>query len=648
MDIVTLGAALKGAKSYTDATIAPLLGGVHYRGSVNYFSNLPSNPSDGDAYTVKYTGSSGTTPDGTEYVWGLDTDDNTYKWIGFSPDTYTKTEIDTLLNGKQNTIDSTHKISADNVDDSNTTNKFTNESEKQTWNGKQDALTQTQLDAANSGIDSTKVAQIATNTANIALIQGEVQNADITITDMNGYAVGTVKTGYVDGVADITGYVTIRTYAEPNSRKMQIIEAQEGTTKTRYYNGTTWTDFENSLSEKVDSMSSVISSILIHGTQSWDTVQSIVRAGLAPEYYPVGTLLYDNMNPSSGVAFRVVGYDNFFDETLTAQGYSHSMTLLEEVLNYPEIQFDAPEAWLYLSYDGQDITGGESGQQYKFTIPNYDTAYGGGKSYVFTVPANATLSKESAEGTMDGGQLTLTWNYNQNPSAVSAYASPSATTAAFSITGFREYNAETDTGAIDLGTIKNAMTDADSAYGKLNHVPRARYGSNNYYQSGIRQWLNATTASDWWQPSNIFDRPYVNRTSAGRLSTLDSAMTAKIATPTITCITNNVFEYGADASGTAFAKQTQYTVKDKLFLLTHSEVGLSSAPDIGSALAYYVGAANSKRTKYKTDGTTAQHWWLRTPYPSSASSERYVHTSGALYTSYSAISLGSAAACVIQ
>lgn len=124
MDVVTLGAALKGAKAYTDATIAPLLGGVHYRGSVNYYTNLPSSPSEGDAYTVKYIGTSGTTPDGTEYVWALDTDDNTYKWIGFSPDTYTKTEIDSALSGKQDTIDSTHKLNADNVDDTNSTNKF--------------------------------------------------------------------------------------------------------------------------------------------------------------------------------------------------------------------------------------------------------------------------------------------------------------------------------------------------------------------------------------------------------------------------------------------------------------------------------------------------------------------------------------------
>ena len=117
MDVVTLGAALRGAKMYTDATIAPLLGGVHYRGSVNYASNLPADPSEGDAYTVKYKGTTGTEPDGTEYVWGLDTDDNTYKWIGFSPDTYTKSEVDALLSGKQAVIDSDHKLDSELIDD---------------------------------------------------------------------------------------------------------------------------------------------------------------------------------------------------------------------------------------------------------------------------------------------------------------------------------------------------------------------------------------------------------------------------------------------------------------------------------------------------------------------------------------------------
>ena len=46
----------------------------------------------------------------------------------------------TDISGKQDTIDSSHKLSADLVDDSSTTNKFVTSSDKTTWSGKQDAL----------------------------------------------------------------------------------------------------------------------------------------------------------------------------------------------------------------------------------------------------------------------------------------------------------------------------------------------------------------------------------------------------------------------------------------------------------------------------------------------------------------------------
>lgn len=45
------------------------------------------------------------------------------------------------LNTKQNTIDSSHKLSADLVDDTTTTHKFVTASDKTTWNAKQNALT---------------------------------------------------------------------------------------------------------------------------------------------------------------------------------------------------------------------------------------------------------------------------------------------------------------------------------------------------------------------------------------------------------------------------------------------------------------------------------------------------------------------------
>ena len=117
-------------KSLSDVLDVAKLG-IKYKGEVNYYSNLPASGNEiGDAYTVKYAGSSGTTPDGTEYVWG--TVSGTNQWINFSKDSYTKAEVDALLALKQN------------------------------------ALTTAQLDAVNSGIDSTKVEQIETNKNNIS------------------------------------------------------------------------------------------------------------------------------------------------------------------------------------------------------------------------------------------------------------------------------------------------------------------------------------------------------------------------------------------------------------------------------------------------------------------------------------------------
>lgn len=356
--------------------------------------------------------------------------------------------------------------------------------------------------------------------------------------------------------------------------------------------------------------------------RSWYDFRRLVRSGNAAAQFPVGTMLYDNWGDDTSTAFRIVGYDNYFDDDLTAKGYTHSCTLLEELSSYPSIQFDAIEAWLYAT---TTVPAGT----YRFTIPNYDATHGGNKTYIFTSTADVPAN----------GQLTLTWTYQQNPTRVQGYASSTSTTALFNVT-IAEWDGEVE--ATNLGTIKLAMSDADSTYGKLNHIHRARYGSNNYHQSGIRQWLNSNSAANtWWQPTNIFDRPYTNRTSAGRLTTLNGEFVGSLATPTVGCITNNLFETG-------FALQTAYNVKDKLFLVTHTEVNLSSNPNVGSVLAYYTGADNTKRIKHRKDNGNAVNWWLRTPYPSHASSERNVTTSGALNDYNASNSYSALAACIIQ
>ena len=65
-------------------------------------------------------------------------------------------------------------LDADSIPDSSTDNKFVTENEKNTWNGKQNALSNDQLAAVNSGIDSTKVAKITTNENNITTINNKI------------------------------------------------------------------------------------------------------------------------------------------------------------------------------------------------------------------------------------------------------------------------------------------------------------------------------------------------------------------------------------------------------------------------------------------------------------------------------------------
>lgn len=84
ISIETYAIAVGKAKAYTDAVIAALPNGVVYKGAVSYYNDLPNNAEIGDAYTVKYAGTSGTDVDGTEYVWG--TFDGTNQWIAIGAD----------------------------------------------------------------------------------------------------------------------------------------------------------------------------------------------------------------------------------------------------------------------------------------------------------------------------------------------------------------------------------------------------------------------------------------------------------------------------------------------------------------------------------------------------------------------------------
>lgn len=314
------------------------------------------------------------------------------------------------------------------------------------------------------------------------------------------------------------------------------------------------------------------------------------------------------------------------------------MTLCELFLT-DIISFDTAEAFLYTD---TIIPAGT----YKFTIPDYDANYGGDKTYYFTSTADLPA----------GSQIIMDWPYRQTPKTVTGFVGPVPQTNATSLSGFTtltltEWIDGTSPVATDLGTIAGPTTQVGtSSYGQMNHIGRARYGSNNYYQSGIRQFINSNGAANtWWHPQTVFDRPYISRDFDGKLLKLNPDLVSVMTTPDIQSRTNNYFE-STSLDGTTFTLSTDYNIiTDKMFLLAPMEIGFNTVDTtVGSLLDYYVGATNDIRIKMRKSDNVAYYWWLRPSVPSSANSVRRVSSTGGLIDSYAYNSYGVAAACCIQ
>ena len=135
----------KKDETYTKQEVDNKVSSVYkYKGSVATYADLPSSDlTIGDVYNVE--------ADGSNYAWNGSNWDKLGGEIDLS-DYYTKSQTDTLLNAKQNTIDSSHKLNAGLVDDTNSTNKFTNATEKSGWNAKYDkpsgGIPKTDLDSS--------------------------------------------------------------------------------------------------------------------------------------------------------------------------------------------------------------------------------------------------------------------------------------------------------------------------------------------------------------------------------------------------------------------------------------------------------------------------------------------------------------------
>lgn len=134
--------------------------------------------------------------------------------------------IYTALEEKQDTIDSSHKLSADLVDDSSSTNKFTNTAEKTTWNGKQAKITASGIlkGDGNGGISAALKQDIVdlgipgtdTNTT-YKLKIGSTTNGD----SVNGVDLGTLENkAAASGGTDLSLVTTGEKYAWTNKASL--------------------------------------------------------------------------------------------------------------------------------------------------------------------------------------------------------------------------------------------------------------------------------------------------------------------------------------------------------------------------------------------------------------------------------------------
>ena len=364
------------------------------------------------------------------------------------------------------------------------------------------------------------------------------------------------------------------------------------------------------------------------GMQTWAAIQSLVKGGLAKSKFPVG---YEFTTTDSDTNEEVIWVVRDHDHhKKVGDENAHTMTLETKYVysnsggSQRTLQFDAVEAFYYAE-------SGLAAGTYNITISNQNWySADNGKTFQFT------LSKAVPAG----GQLVFNSSYNQTleGKTVQSFASNATTTVLESAT-------------ITEGSSGTSLGTTDGNSTNVNFFHRTVLGSNNYYQSAARQWLNsAEAAGSVWKATNKYDRPASWASSyAGFMHSLPSDFLAVVQPAIVECRTNSVFEI-AGLDGTAFTTNQTYNIEaDKFFLLSRPEIfgdWDSTAIKDGTVLDYYDGLTATERIRYDAGGT-ARHAWLRSPDPGSAGGERGVNTSGAVNYGYAYISYGVAPACII-
>ena len=222
-----------------------------------------------------------------------------------------------------------------------------------------------------------------------------------------------------------------------------------------------------------------------------------------------------------------------------------------------------------------------------------------------------------------------------------------------STTKISSYTKVTDTDAIEtvpvsLGAGGTNLGTADGKTENMNHTHRIRYGSNNWSESAIRQWLNSDgAAGTFWVPKTVFDRPPTwNSSMAGWMNGMDADFLEVIAPVRLTTARNNINEGGGSD-----------TTIDKFYFPSRPNLYMGKENNIDEGPAWQRYSAYSDKDAANTGADSArikrlngnpQWYWIRTPDTGRADYVRNVSSDGSLnYVNAGSGYGGVAPACTI-
>ena len=184
---------------------------------------------------------------------------------------------------------------------------------------------------------------------------------------------------------------------------------------------------------------------------------------------------------------------------------------------------------------------------------------------------------------------------------------------------------------------------------------RQNYGSNNYGQSAIRQWLNGF-GNGWWNAKTEYDAEPSYAANPGFLAGFPEEFIEVLEATQRVCATNTMVENGS-VDGTAIATGSSYTFTDKMFLPSFTELTGENNNNVAegtqfSALSKAGVTSNNYTLLKKRNMKTGEYnwYWERSCDPVGSRGVRVVISVGYPrdYNYAYNRSFGFAAACVIK